>query len=82
MWVSQPIYLAWARLHERQAIVPGALFYHIYQTPPIGQDMTQAQFLSGVQKAWIQSFPSPWLVASPRLKNLVCPTIYPLLEGE
>ena len=24
-----------------------------------------------------QSFPSPRLVASPRLKNLVCPTIYP-----
>ena len=23
------------------------------------------------------SFPSPRLVASPRLKNLVCPTIYP-----
>ena len=25
-----------------------------------------------------QSFPSPRLVASPRLKNPVCPTIYPL----
>ncbi len=24
-----------------------------------------------------QSFPSPRLVASPRLKNLVCPTMYP-----
>ena len=31
---------------------------------------------------WIQSILSPRLVASPRLKNLVCPTIYPLLEGE
>ena len=28
------------------------------------------------------SFPSPRLLALPRLKNLVCPTIYPLLEGE
>ena len=28
-------------------------------------------------QVWIQSFPSPRLVASPRLKNLVCPTIYP-----
>ena len=46
-------------------------------TPPLGQDMTQGQFLSGVQQVWIQSFPSPRLVASPRLKNLVCPTIYP-----
>ena len=26
---------------------------------------------------YFQSFPSPRLVASPRLKNLVCPTIYP-----
>ena len=23
-------------------------FYHIYQAPPLGQDMTQNQFLSGV----------------------------------
>ena len=35
--------------------------------------MTQGQFLSGVLQVWIQSFPSPRLVASPRLKNLVCP---------
>ena len=46
-------------------------------TPPLGQDITQGQFLSGVQQVWIQSFPSPRLVASPRLKNTVCPTIYP-----
>ena len=38
----------------------------------LGQDMTQGQFLSG-----IQSFPSPRLVDSPTLKNLVFPTIYP-----
>ena len=24
------------------------LLYHIYPTPPLGQDMTQGQFLSGV----------------------------------
>ena len=47
--------------------------YHIYPTPPLGQDMTQGQFF----KVWIQSFPSPRLVASPRLKNPVYPTIYP-----
>ena len=51
--------------------------YPIYPTPPLGQDMTQGQFLSGVWQVWIQSFPSPRLVAPPRLKNLVCPTIYP-----
>ena len=50
---------------------------HIYPTPPLEQDMTQGQFLSGAQQVWIQSFLSPRLVASPRLKNLICPTIYP-----
>ena len=34
---------------------------HIHPIPPLGQDMTQGQF---------------FLVSSPRLKNLVCPTIY------
>ena len=45
--------------------------------PPLGRDMTQGQFLSGVEQVWIQSFPSPRLVASSRLKNRVCSTIYP-----
>ena len=49
----------------------------IYPTPPPVQDMTQGQFLSRVWQVWIQSFHSPRLVASPRLKNPVCPTIYP-----
>ena len=35
----------------------------IYPTPPLGQDMTQGQFLSGVLQVSIQSFPSPRLVA-------------------
>ena len=45
--------------------------------PIVGQNMTQGQFLSGVQQVGIQNFPSPKLVASPRLKKPVCPTIYP-----
>ena len=57
------------------------LGYSYLPTPLLVQDMTQGQFLSGVSQVWIQSFPSPGLVASPRLKT-VCPTIYPLLEGE
>ena len=32
------------------------------------QNMTQSQFLTGVKLVWIQSFPSPILVAKPRLK--------------
>ena len=38
--------------------------------------------LSGALQAWIKSFPSPRLVAIPRLKSSVCPTIYLKLEGE
>ena len=48
---------------------------HIYLTPPLGQDMTQGQFLFFNRFEF--SFPSPRLVASPRLENLICPTIYP-----
>ena len=53
----------------------------IYPTSPLGQDMTQGQILSGVWRVWIQSFPSPRLVASPKLKNLVSPTILPIAGG-
>ena len=37
--------------------------FTILSTPPLGQDMTQGQFLSGVLQVWIQSFPSPRPVA-------------------
>ena len=52
-----------------------AYLFIIFTNPSAraGHD-TRSIFLSWV---WIQSFPSPRLVASPRLKNLVCPTIYP-----
>ena len=29
-------------------MIGGNIYYHIYPTPPLGQDMTQGQFLSGV----------------------------------
>ena len=46
-------------------------------TPPLGQDMTQGQFFKAeFNRFELRVFPSPRLVASPRLKNLVCPTIY------
>ena len=37
-------------------------------------------FLSGVKQVWLQSFPSPRLVAIPKLKNPVYPAFYPLLN--
>ena len=40
--------------------------YHIYPTPPLGEDMTQGQF-----------FKRSLTDLNSRLKNLVCPTIYP-----
>ena len=33
------------------------------------QDVTQHPFLSGVVLVWIQTFPSPGLIAQPRPKN-------------
>ena len=49
----------------------------INPTPPLGQDMTHGQFLKRSLAGLNSDFPFPRLVASPRLKNLVCPTIYP-----
>ena len=48
-------------------------------TPLDKQDVTN--LLSGVLQVWIQSFPSPRLVAIPRLKSPVCPTIYYIAGG-
>ena len=57
------------------------IFNPIYQPLRSGR-IWQGQFLSGVKQVWIQIFPSPRIVASPRLNNPVCATIYPELEGE
>ena len=46
------------------------------------QNATQGPSLSGVKLVWILSFPFPRPVATPRLKSLVCGSIYPSLEGE
>ena len=43
------------------------------------QDEAQGKILSGVQLVWMQNFPSR-LVALPRRKSSVCPTIYLSLE--
>ena len=48
----------------------------IYPTPPLGQDMTQGQFFKQSLAGLNSVFP-PRLDASPRLKNLICPTTYP-----
>ena len=54
------------------------IYMYIYiPNTPLGQDMTQGQSLGGVWQIWIHSFPSPRLVASPRLKKLLCLTIFP-----
>ena len=44
-------------------------------------DETKDQFLSKAQLVWILSFPSPRLVARPRLRNSVCPTIHAFQKG-
>ena len=47
-----------------------------------GQVVTQSLFFSEVQLTRIQSFPSLRLVAKPKLKKFVHPTIYPVLVNE
>ena len=44
---------------------------------PIYKPLRSGRIWHKVNFFWIHSFPSPRLVASARLKNLVCPTIYP-----
>ena len=58
-------------------IQPEVTRNHIYPTPPLGQDMTQGQFFMRSLTGLNSEFSSPRLVASRRLKNLICPTIYP-----
>ena len=54
------------------------MFLYILNPPLyIARDVTQDQFLSGVKLVWIKSFPFPRLVAKPKLKKKVYPTIYP-----
>ena len=56
--------------------------YLYLPTPPHKHNTTQRQFLCEVEKVLIQSFPSPILVAIPRLKSLISSTVYPKLLGE
>ena len=62
---------------KNQDPIHKSLSYHIYRPLRSGRIWHKVNFLSGVLQVWIQSFPSPRLIALPRLKNLVCPTIYP-----
>ena len=56
--------------------LPKKLFIFTNPSARAGYD-TRSIFKRNLTGFLIQSFPSPRLVASPRLKNLVCPTIYP-----
>ena len=52
-------------------------------TPPLGQDMTQGQFLSKVQQVWFQSFPSPRLVDGNEFsEDLACFNLLHLLNWQ
>ena len=55
--------------------------YHIYPIPPLGQDMTQGQCFKRSLTGLNSEFFLLLDVASPRLKNLVCPTILPIAGG-
>ena len=70
--------------HAGDTFVIRSLFCSIsinYRPLRSGRIWHKVNFWSGVYQVWIQSFPSPRLVASPRMKNLVCPTILPIAGG-
>ena len=53
------------------------MYVYIFTNPSARAGYDTRSIFKWSLQVWIQSFPSPRLVASPRLKNLVCPTIYP-----
>ena len=61
--------------------MPVCSYLSIFTNPSTRAGYDTRSFLNGVWQVWIQSFPSPRLVASPRLKNQVCPTILPIDGG-
>ena len=68
LWILQPyngVHIITFKNTPKQ-ITMYALSY--LPTPPLGQDMTEGQFCSGVYQVWIRSFHSPRLVASSKLK--------------
>ena len=60
----------------RDIVLTSRLDDPIYPTPPLEQDMTQGHFFK-FSRFEFRVFLLLGLAASPRLKNLVCPTIYP-----
>ena len=55
---------------------PCSMFIFTNPSARAGYDTRSIFFKEEFNRFWIQSFPSPRLVASPRLKSLVCPNIY------
>ena len=51
-------------------------------TPLHEKDVAQGQYFNWSIAVTCQSFPSLRLVAMPKLKSHICPSFYPLLEGE
>ena len=75
MYVFIHLYQLKIFVYERLCV---CVYVHILIQPlNHREDATQNQFLSWENLVWIQSLPSPRLLAEPRLKNLVRPTIYP-----
>ena len=60
------------------------IYIYIYlctQSLQYDHDVTQDQFLCEELSVWTQIFPSPRTVNTPRIKNAISPTIYPLVKG-
>ena len=68
-------------MHRSSHIIYIYIYIYIKPTLLYKQDVTQGQILSGVYQVWLQSFPSPRLVAIPRLKSPIRPTTLSIAEG-
>ena len=73
VWIQSfpsPRLVAYLKLKSLEFLTKCWLFYVFIQSLLHEQDVTQGQFVRGVQLVWIQSFPSPRLVAYLKLKSL------------
>ena len=74
-WYEQNLYvLFWTPMYSYFRLVSMVYVFTLFF--PCLLDMARGQFLRKLKQVWLESFPSLCLIAKPRLKNPVCPTIY------
>ena len=62
--------------HHTHTYMCECVYVRIYQLFYTSIIWHKVNFLNGIERVWIRSFPSLTLIAIVRLKSLVCPIIY------